>query len=255
MGCISPDLFDDEGRPLGERGDQRRQSSGTQGGVDGEGDVYLQRDSLNRLTQDEIQLGLADRVDDSVEEEQRLTAEVNKWVDERIEEENDAELLSYNVDEGCFEPTEVLQALNVYGSGSDESLEYDSSSDCEGDDQEESDLELINLFTEKGTVEEEETEVTVKEDETEGVFETMDHVSDSVNHDSTDSSSQRSHIVILDSFSLGKGIGVSQCLGLKCSIRGMADKGVNPDISGAMRDVSTINPVSYNANINVGQVN
>ncbi|THG20227.1 hypothetical protein TEA_022699 [Camellia sinensis var. sinensis] len=210
-----PDLFDNEGRSLGER-------------------------------EDEIQLGLADRVDDSVEREQRLAAKADEWVDERIEEENDAELLSRKVDEGCFEPTEVLQALNIYGSGFDESLEYDSGSGCEGDDQEESDLELINLLTEKGTV---------KEDESEGVSETMDHVGDSVNHGSTEPSSQRGHIVIPNSFSLGDGRGVSQCLGLKCSVRGMVDKGVIPDISGAMRDVSTINPVSYNANINVGQVN
>ncbi|THG14227.1 hypothetical protein TEA_009210 [Camellia sinensis var. sinensis] len=209
-------------------------------------DVYLQRDSQNRLTKDEIQLGLADRVDDSVEGEQRLAAEVDEWVGERIEEENDAELLSCKVDEGCFEPTKVLQALKIYGSRSDKSLEYDSGSSCEGDDEEEFDLELINLFTGKGTIEKEETE---------GVSETMDHVSDSVNHGSTDPSSKRAHIVIPGSSSLGDGIGGSQCLGLECSVRGMADKGVIPDISRAMRDVSTINLVSYNANINVGHVN
>ncbi|THG08170.1 hypothetical protein TEA_006177 [Camellia sinensis var. sinensis] len=183
---VRPDLIEDEGQPLGE----------------------------------EIQLGLADRVDDSVEGELRLAAEVDEWVNERIEEENDAELLSQKVDEGCFEPTEVLQALNIYGSGSEESSEYDSGSGCEEEDQEESDLELINLFTEKDNVEEDETENDIiKEDEIE-VSETMDH-----------------------------------CLGLKCSVRGRDDRGVTPDISRAMRDVPITNPVSYNANINAGQVN
>ncbi|CAL5386612.1 unnamed protein product [Camellia sinensis] len=146
---VRSDLFDVKGRPLGEREVQRRLSSGMKGDADGDGDVYLQRDSQNRLSQDEIQLGLADRVVDSVEGEQRLAAEVAEWVDDRIEDENDAELLSRKVDEGCFEPTEVLQALNTYGSGSDESSEYNSGSVREGDDQEESDLDLINLFSKK----------------------------------------------------------------------------------------------------------
>ncbi|CAL5379278.1 unnamed protein product [Camellia sinensis] len=230
---VQPDLIEDEGQPLGAREIQQRLSSGTKGGVDGEGD----------------------RVDDSVEGEQRLAAEVDEWVDERIKEENDAELLSRKVDEGCFKPIDVLQALNIYGSGSEESLEYDSGSGCEEEDQEESDLELINLFTEKDNVEEDKTENDIiKEDEIE-VSETMDHVNDSVRHDYIDLSSQRGHIVIPDSFSLRDGIGVSQCLGLKCSVRGKDDRGVTPDISGAMRDVPITNPVFYNANINAGQVN
>ncbi|KAI8026767.1 LRR receptor-like serine/threonine-protein kinase GHR1 [Camellia lanceoleosa] len=176
----------------------------------------------------------------------RLATEVAEWVDDRIEDENDAELLSRKVDEGCFEPTEVLQALNTYGSGSDESSEYDSGSVREGDDQEESDLDLINLFSMKGTVE---------GGESEGVSESMDHVNDSVNHDSTEMSSQRGHMVVPDSFSLGDGVGDPQCLGLKCAVGGVNDKGATANISGTMKDVTTFNPVPYNANVSVGPVN
>ncbi|KAI8018658.1 hypothetical protein LOK49_LG04G03358 [Camellia lanceoleosa] len=245
---VRTDLIEDEGRLLGVGEVQRRWSSGLKGGVEGEGDDYLQRDSQDRLTQEEIQLGLADRVDVTVEGEQRLVAEGDEWVDERGEVDIDAELLSQKVDEGCFDPNEVLQALNIYGSGSEESSEYESGSGREKENQGESDLELINLVIEKDNVEEDEIEKgIIKEDVIQEVSETMNHVSDSVNHGSTELSPQRGHVVIPDSSSLKDGMGVSQCLALKCSVRGRVDRGVTPDTSGAMRDVPTNNPV--------GQVN
>ncbi|KAI7984398.1 hypothetical protein LOK49_LG15G02633 [Camellia lanceoleosa] len=134
--------------------------------------------------------------------------DIEEWVDDRIEEVHDVDLLSRKVDEGSFEPNKVLQALEIYGSKA--SSEFDSGS---GGDQEEYDFQLFNLFKEQGTVEEEKAE---------GVSETMGHVSDTIIQDATAPASER---------------------------------GVMPDISKAMMDASTINPVSYNANIIVGQVN
>ncbi|KAI8002118.1 hypothetical protein LOK49_LG08G00361 [Camellia lanceoleosa] len=187
------DLIEDEERLIGVGEVQRQWSSGSKGGVEGEDDDYLQRDM----------------------------AEGDEWVDERVEEDIEAELLSQKVDEGCFEPNEVLQALNTYGSGSEESSEDESGSGCEEENQGESDLELINLFSEKDNVEEDETEKgIIKEDEILVVSKTMNH-----------------------------------CLALKCSVRGRLDRGVTPDTSGAMRDVPTNNLVSYNANISASQVN
>ncbi|KAI8012629.1 Pentatricopeptide repeat-containing protein [Camellia lanceoleosa] len=253
---VRPDLIEDEGRILGVGEVQRQLLSGSKGGVEGEGDDYLQRDSRDRLTQEEIQLGLAHRVDVTVEGEQRLVAEGDEWVDERVEADIEAELLSQKVDEGCFEPNEVLQALNTYGSGSEESSENESGSGCEEENQGESDLAFINLFSEKDNVEEDETEKgIIKEDEIQEISETLNHVSDSVYHGSTKLSPQRGHVVIPDSSSLGDGMGVSQCLALKCSVSGRVDRGVNPDTSGAKRDVPANNPVSYNANTSAGQVN
>ncbi|GMP58163.1 hypothetical protein CsSME_00021930 [Camellia sinensis var. sinensis] len=83
----------------------------------------------------------------------------------------------------------------------------------------------------------------------------MDHVSDTIIQDSTVLSSERGNIASQIFSSLGDGVRGSQSQGLDGSIRGMDDQGALLDISRAMMIGSTINPVSYNANILVGQVN
>ncbi|GMQ04498.1 hypothetical protein CsSME_00049895 [Camellia sinensis var. sinensis] len=83
----------------------------------------------------------------------------------------------------------------------------------------------------------------------------MDHVSDTIIQDLTAPASKRGNIASQIFSSLGNGVGGSQSQGLDGSVKGMDDQGVLLDISRAMMSGSTINPVSYNANIPVGQVN
>ncbi|THG22463.1 hypothetical protein TEA_002231 [Camellia sinensis var. sinensis] len=134
---------------------------------------------------------------------------MEEWVDERIEEVQDDDLLSRKVDDGCFEPNEVLQAWKC----------------------------------------------TVENEEAEDASEAMDHVSDTIIQDLTAPASKRGNIASQIFSSLGNGVGGSQSQGLDGSVKGMDDQGVLLDISRAMMSGSTINPVSYNANIPVGQVN
>ncbi|GMP35240.1 hypothetical protein CsSME_00007766 [Camellia sinensis var. sinensis] len=83
----------------------------------------------------------------------------------------------------------------------------------------------------------------------------MGHVCDTIIQDSTVPESEKGIIVRQVFSSPRDGVGGSHCLDLDSYVRGMDEQGVRPEISKAMRDVSTINPVSYNANITVGQVN
>ncbi|THG21809.1 hypothetical protein TEA_023206 [Camellia sinensis var. sinensis] len=103
-------------------------------------------------------VGLADLVNGSVEDLKRTKRNM-EWIDDRIEDVNDADLLS---------------------------RKFDSSSGGEGGDQEEYDFQLFNLFKEQGTAKEEE--------EAEGVSETMDHVSGTVIQDTTAPTSERVNI-------------------------------------------------------------
>lgn len=124
---------------------------------------------------------------------------MEEWVDERIEEVNDVDLLSRKVDDGCFEPNEVLQALEVYGSETSSKFVSDSKGD--GGDQKEDDFQLCNLFKEQGTVENGEAEVA---------SEAMDHVSDTIIQDLTAPSSERGNIASQILSSLRNGVGGSQ---------------------------------------------
>ena len=77
---------------------------------------------------------------------QQSKKEMDDWVKGRIEMDSEVENFICYVDDGHFEPLEVLQALGKYGS--DDSLAY----------QEEYDLELNKSFNEDGAIEEEELE-------------------------------------------------------------------------------------------------
>ncbi|KAI7984035.1 hypothetical protein LOK49_LG15G02659 [Camellia lanceoleosa] len=151
--------------------------------------------------------------------------DIEEWVDDRIEEVHDVDLLSRKVDEESFEPNKVLQALEIYGSKA--SFEFDSGS---GGDQEEYDFQLFNLCKEQGTV---------KEEKAEGVSETMGHVSDTIIQDATAQRSREGNIASQVFFSWD-GVG-SQCPGLDSFVREWMIQS-HADISKATMDASTINP-------------